>query len=85
MTKLLLKLVSQERISLKEGGEAKEQFSKVINDPATVEEEKFLNFNKFTDELETFYAKLSIAEYSALSKMFLLIFCMFHGGSAVER
>ena len=31
MTKLLLKLVSQERISLKEGDEAKEQFSKVIN------------------------------------------------------
>ena len=30
MAKLLLKLVSQERVSVKEGDEAKEQFSKVI-------------------------------------------------------
>ena len=60
------KLVSQERISIKESDEAKEQFSKVINDLATVENEKFLNFNKFTDKLDTFYAKLPIVEYSAL-------------------
>ena len=32
MAKLLLKFVIQERISVKEGDEAKEQFSKVIND-----------------------------------------------------
>ena len=81
----MLKLVSQERISVKEGDEAKEQFSKVINGLATVEEEKFLNFNKFTDRSDTFYAKLSIAEYSALWKVFVIIFCMFHGESAVER
>ena len=31
MAKTLLKFVSQERISVKEGDEAKEQFSKVIN------------------------------------------------------
>ena len=49
MVKLLLKLVSQERISVKDSDKAKEQFSKVFNDLATVEEEKFLNFNKFTD------------------------------------
>ena len=70
MAKLLLKLVSQERVSVKEGDEAKEQFSKVINDLVTVEEEKFLNFNNFTDRLDTFYAKLSIAEFSALWKVF---------------
>ena len=63
----------------------KEQFSKVISDLATVEEEKFLNFNKLTDRVDTFYARLSIAEYSALWKMFVIIFCMFHGQSAVER
>ena len=63
----------------------KEQFSKVISDLATVEEEKFLNFNKLTGRVDTFYARLSIAEYSALWKMFVIIFCMFHGQSAVER
>ena len=40
MANPLLKLVSQERISVKEGDKAKEQFSKVINDLGTVEEEK---------------------------------------------
>ena len=40
----VLKLVSQERIRVKEGDEAKEQFSKIINDLATLEEEKFLYF-----------------------------------------
>ena len=40
----VLKLVSQERIRVKKDDEAKEKFSKIINDPATLEEEKFLNF-----------------------------------------
>ena len=69
MAKLLLKLVIQERIRVK-GDEAKKQFSEVINDLATVEEETFMNFNKFTDSLDTFYAKLTLAEYSALWKVF---------------
>ena len=79
MAKLLLKFVGQERISVKEGDVAKEQFSKVINDLTTVEEKKFLNFNKITDRLDTFYANLSFAEYSPLWKVFVIIFCMFHG------
>ena len=49
MEKLLLKLIRQERISLKEGDEIKEQFLKNINNLGAVEEEKFLNFNRFTD------------------------------------
>ena len=85
MAKLLLKFVSQERTSVKEGDEAKEQFSKVINDLSTVEEKRFLNIKKFTGRLDIFYAKLSIAEYSAFWKVFVIIFCMFHGQSAVER
>ena len=85
MIELLLKLVSQERISVKEGDEAKEQFSKVINDLAIVEEEKFLNFNKFADRFDTFHSKLSIAEHLALWKVFVVLFCMFHGQSAVEH
>ena len=38
MAKLLLKLYSQELISVKESDEVKEQFSKVINNLATLEE-----------------------------------------------
>ena len=85
MAKLLLKPVSQERISVKESVETKKQFSKVVNDLATVEEEKFLRSNKFRDRLDTFYAKLCIPEYSPLWEEFLIISCMFHSLSAVER
>ena len=58
MAKLLLKLVNQERISVKEGDEATSSSQKLL---ATVEEERFLNCNKSTDRLDTFYAKLFIA------------------------
>ena len=44
-----------------------------------------MNFDKFTDRLDTLYAKLSIAEYSALWKVFVIIFCMFHGQSTVKH
>lgn len=60
MEKLLLKLISQERISLKEGDEINEQFLKNINNLGAVEEEKFLNFNRFTDRWNIFYTELSI-------------------------
>ena len=52
---------------------------------AAVEEEEFFNFNKFTDRPVTLYAKLSIAKYSTLWNVFVIIFCMFHGQSAVAR
>ena len=54
MAKLLSKFVSQERISVKEDDETKEQFLKGIKDLATIEEEKLLNFNKFTDTVVHF-------------------------------
>ena len=68
MVKVFLKLVSHERICVKEGAGAKEQFLEII---------------KFADRLDTFYTKLSIAEYSVHCKMFVIILCMFHGQSAV--
>ena len=43
------------------------------------------NLNKITDRIVTLYARLSIAEDSALWKVFVITFCMFHGQSAVER
>ena len=58
MVKLLLKFFSQERITVKKGDDAKEQHLKLVNDVAINEAERFLNFNKFTDRLDTFYANL---------------------------
>ena len=49
---------SQKRITVKKGEDAKEQHLKLVNDVAVNEEERFLNFNKFTDRLDTFYANL---------------------------
>ena len=51
---------------------------KTINDLATVEEEKLLNFNKFRDRLDRFYAKCFMAE-SPLWRVLVIIFCMIHG------
>ena len=58
IVKLLLKFFSQERITVKKGDDAKEQHLKLVNDVAVNEEERVLNFNKFTDRLDTFYANL---------------------------
>ena len=75
-----------QRISVKEGNEADQQYLKLINDIVPHYEEKFLSYNKFTDRLDSFYAEfLCTKEYEALWKIFILVFCLFHGQSAVER
>ena len=84
-SKLLEKLVSNERISVKEGDEANHQYLELVNDVIPRHEEKFLSFNKFKDRLDSFYADLCINEFKALWKVFILVFCLFHGQSAVER
>ena len=57
----MLKLVNQERISAKEGGEAKEQFSKVINDLVTVKEVYLAFWKVFVIILSMFHGQ-SVAE-----------------------
>ena len=85
-SKMLENLVIQERITVKEGDEAKNQYSQFMAVVVPKEEEKFLSFNKFTDRLDTFFAQiLPVKEYHAMWKVLKLIFCMFHGQSAVER
>ena len=59
---------------------------KLVNDIAVNEEEKLLNFNKFTDRLDIFYANLlPVHDFSAVWKVLKIIFCMFHGQLAVEH
>ena len=85
-SKLLEKLVSNDRISVKEGDEANHQYLELLNDVIPRHEEKFLSFNKFSVRLDSFYAEFSfIKEFKALWKVFILVFCLFHGQSAVER
>ena len=80
------KLVSNDRISVKEGDEANHQYLELVNDVIPRHEEKFRSFNKFSDRLDSFYAEFSfIKEFKALWKIFILVFCQFHGQSAVER
>ena len=86
MVKLLLKFFSQERITVKKGDDAKEQHLKLVNDVAINEAERFLNFNKLTDRLDTFYANLlPFHDFAAVWKVLKIIFCMFHGQLAVEH
>ena len=48
--------------------------------------EMFLEFNKFDHRLDLFYSKFLLEEeFKSLWKVFILIFCLFHGQSAIER
>ena len=76
------KLVSSERITVKEGDEAKDQYHRFIDDIVPRNEEKFLSFNKFDNRLDTFYAEfLSDKEFKSLWKVCILVFCLSHGQS----
>ena len=79
MAKLLLKLVTQE----KEGDDAKNSSQKLLAILQQLKNKSFRILTSLQIDWTLFYAKLSLGEYSALWKVFVLIFCMFHGQSAV--
>ena len=84
--RLCEKLVSTQRLSVKEGNKANEEYVMFMNNLVPSLEEKFLAFNKFSDRLDNFYAEiLCKKEYESLWIVLKLVFCMFHGQSAVER
>ena len=85
-SRILEKLVSTGRITVKEGNDATQQYLKLITDIVPLNKEKFLAFDKFVDRLDTFYAEfLDNKEFTALWKVFIIIFVLFHGQSAIER
>ena len=59
---------------------------KMINEVVPKYKNKFLEFNKYGHLLDTFFSQFLLEKcYESLWKVFVLIFCLFHGQAAIER
>ena len=84
-SKLVEKLVYLKRIAYKVGDDATEQFMKMTSEVVPKYKDKFVEFNKYEHSLYTFFSVLLEKCYESLLKVFVLIFCLFHGQAAIER
>lgn len=82
--KMVEKLTSLGQITVKLADDAKDQFTKFVNEVIPQNREKFVEFSKFDQRLDTFLWPF-ISEYLALREVCILIFCLSHGQSAIER
>ena len=84
-SKLVEKLVYPKKITSKVGDDATEQFLKMISEVAPKYKDKFLEFNKYEHCLDTFFSQFLLEKfYESLWKVFVLIFCLFHGQAVIE-
>ena len=66
--------------------DAKEQFSKFIDEHVSENREKFSWFAKFDQRQDTFVSQFLLRkEYESSSEVCIIVFCLSHGQSAVER
>ena len=85
-SKMVLKLVETERLTFKEGDDAKNEYSKFLDEVVPRHKEKFLAFNKFEDRLDAFFIEiLPVKDYKSLMKIVVLVCTIFHGQSSIER
>ena len=80
------KFVATGRFKSKEADEAKDQYEKMLEELVPKRREEFANFDIFPNRLDDFIIPLlSVKKVDILSKVYILIFCLSHGQSAVER
>ena len=74
-------------VSLRDYQRAKHQYLILLNNIVPKNREQFLGFKRFSDCLDSFYARFleEREELEALQKVLKVIFCLFHRLSAVER
>ena len=85
-SKLVFQLVVLKRITTKVGDEAKQQYHKLLDDIVPDHWENFLLYDKFACRVDVFYAEyLSGKGFESLWRLFILIFCLSHGQSSIER
>ena len=85
-SKLVFQLVVLKRITTKVGDEAKQQYHKFLDDIVPDHQEKFLLFDKFACRVDVLYVEyLSGKGCESLWKVFILIFCLSHSQSPIER
>jgi len=86
LNKMLEKLVAVNQITAKQGDEAKEQFCIFVEDVVAKHREEFSSFEMFTQRLDVFLMRyLSEKKFESLSMVCILMFCLSHGQSSIER
>ena len=84
--KIFEKLVAMNQITAKHGDDAKEQFCYFVEDVVHKHREQFSSFEMFTQRLDVFLMRfLSEKKFESLSMVCILIFCLSHGQSSIER
>ena len=79
-------MVATGRFKLKKADESKDQYEKIQEELVPKYWEEFANFDIFADRFDDFIIPiLSAKKLDILSKVYILIFCLSHGQSAVER
>ena len=85
-SKMVEKLTSLNQITAKAADDAKEQFSKFVDEVIPRHREKFQSFSMFQERLDTFFTEfLSEKGFESLKLIFIIIFCLSHGQSSIER
>ena len=80
------KLTSLNQITAKAADDAKEQFSKFVDEVIPRHQEKFQSFSMFQERLDTFFTEfLSEKGFESLKLIFIIIFCLSHGQLSIER
>ena len=83
--KVMEKLVTIGHFKSKEADEAKDQYEKILEELVPKQREEFANFDIFANQLDDCIVPLLFAKkLDILSKVYILIFCLSHGQSAVE-
>ena len=84
--KVMEKLLAAGHFKSKDADEAKDQYEKMLEELVPKYREEFVNFDIFANRLDDFIIPLlSAKKLDILSKVYILIFCLNHGQSAVER
>ena len=83
---MLVKLTALKQIIIKLADDAKEQFSKFIDEHVPENRDNFSSFGKLDQRLHTFISQFLLnKEYESLWEVCIIAFCLSHGQSAVER
>ena len=85
-SKMVEKLTALNQITVKTADDSKEQFSKFLDEVIPRSREKFHSFAMFDQRLDTFFMEYLVdKEFTSLKSVCIIIFCLSHGQSSIER
>ena len=80
------KLTALNQITVKTADDSKEQFSKFLDEVVPRSQEKFHSFAMFDQQVDTFFMEYLVdKEFTSLKSVCIIILCLSHGQSLIER